>query len=139
MLKFPANNSRWLRHSVALCRLSRTEAVSVLIHCTTWWICWQVLGKSAKPIPVMVLGVIWARKRYRCIKYLFVLMITVGVAVFMYRPVDNDGNDDVSNHTFGFGEFLLVCVSYALCLLLLLKCGMLAYLFYLFTDNSLHR
>ena len=57
----------------------------------------------------MVLGVLWARKRYHCIKFLFVLMITIGVAVFMYRPASTAVDTDVTgSYTFGFGEFLLV-------------------------------
>lgn len=68
-----------------------------------------MLGKSAKPIPVMILGVVWARKRYPCVKYLFVLMITVGVAVFMYRPASTAADTDVAtSRSLGLGELLLV-------------------------------
>merc|ERR1740128_152145 len=45
----------------------------------------QVVGKSCKPIPVMVLGVLVGRKRYPLLKYLFILMIVAGVAMFMYK------------------------------------------------------
>ena len=45
----------------------------------------QVVGKSCKPIPVMVLGVVIGRKRYPLLKYLFVLTIVAGVALFMYK------------------------------------------------------
>ena len=38
----------------------------------------QVLGKSIKPVPVMLLGVLVARKRYPLIKYFYVLLIVVG-------------------------------------------------------------
>ena len=37
----------------------------------------QVVGKSCKPIPVMILGVVIGRKRYPLLKYLFVLMIVL--------------------------------------------------------------
>ena len=68
-----------------------------------------MLGKSAKPIPIMILGVVWARKRYRCVKYVFVVMITIGIAVFMYKPASAAADTDVTGSpVFGFGEFLLV-------------------------------
>ena len=41
----------------------------------------QVLGKSIKPVPVMLLGVLIARKRYRLIKYFGVLMIVFGTEI----------------------------------------------------------
>ncbi|XP_078280648.1 solute carrier family 35 member B1 [Rhinoraja longicauda] len=66
----------------------------------------QVLGKSCKPIPVMVLGVIIGRKRYPLAKYLCVLLIVLGVALFMYKP--NKGMDSANDHLFGFGEILLL-------------------------------
>ena len=73
--------------------------------------CNKVLGKSVKPIPVMILGVVMARKRYPYVKYLYVMMIVLGVAFFMYKPkkdiLTNSLEDD---HVFGFGEFLLVCI-----------------------------
>jgi solute carrier family 35 (UDP-galactose transporter), member B1 len=38
----------------------------------------QVLGKSIKPVPIMLLGVAIAGKRYHLMKYLGVLMIVIG-------------------------------------------------------------
>jgi len=38
----------------------------------------QVLGKSVKPVPVMILGVLIARKKYHLMKYLGVLTIVIG-------------------------------------------------------------
>ena len=43
----------------------------------------QVIGKSCKPIPVMILGVLIGRKSCSLLKYLFVLMIVGGVGIFM--------------------------------------------------------
>lgn len=40
---------------------------------------------AAKPIPVMILGVLFGRKSYTAQKYLFVLMIVIGVAMFMLK------------------------------------------------------
>jgi solute carrier family 35 (UDP-galactose transporter), member B1 len=45
----------------------------------------QVIAKSSKPIPVMLLGVLLAHKRYTVQKYFFVLMIVVGVILFIYK------------------------------------------------------
>ncbi|CAF1467778.1 unnamed protein product, partial [Adineta steineri] len=45
----------------------------------------QVLGKSVKPVPVMLLGVLIARRRYPLIKYFYVLLIVAGVVLFMYK------------------------------------------------------
>ena len=45
----------------------------------------QVVGKSCKPIPVMILGVLVGRKSYPARKYLFILMIVAGVAMFMFK------------------------------------------------------
>ena len=74
----------------------------------------QVLGKSAKPIPVLILGVILSSKRYPPIKYLIVLLIVVGVAVFLYR---NDERPEEGVHSWrlfhflGLGELLVVSCS----------------------------
>ena len=70
----------------------------------------QVLGKSVKPIPVMVLGVLLAHKKYPWLKYLFVLMITTGVAMFMYKPSKAQAASETSA-VLGWGEFLLVCAA----------------------------
>ena len=66
----------------------------------------QVLGKSIKPIPVMILGVLLAKKRYPLLKYLFVLMIVIGVALFTFKDKKVKTKDD--DHTFGYGGLLLV-------------------------------
>jgi UDP-galactose transporter B1 len=54
----------------------------------------------------MILGVILARKRYPIIKYLFVVMITTGVALFMYR--DEESGKSAAAGAYGNGEALLV-------------------------------
>lgn len=65
----------------------------------------QVLGKSCKPIPVMLLGVTLLKKKYPLAKYLCVLLIVAGVALFMYKPKKVVG---IEEHTVGFGELLLL-------------------------------
>lgn len=66
----------------------------------------QVIGKSCKPIPVMILGVLIGRKQYALIKYLFVLMIVVGVGLFMYK--DRQTTSIQSESLIGMGEILLL-------------------------------
>lgn len=66
----------------------------------------QVLGKSCKPIPVMILGVTILRKKYPLAKYLCVLLIVTGVALFLYKP--NKASAVADDHVFGFGEILLL-------------------------------
>lgn len=66
----------------------------------------QVLGKSCKPIPVMILGVTILRKKYPLAKYLCVLLIVSGVALFLYKPKQSLTTTD--DHLFGFGELLLL-------------------------------
>lgn len=65
----------------------------------------QVLGKSCKPIPVMILGALLANKRYPLIKYLCVLLIVLGVALFLYKDKKTTA---AHQPKFGFGELLLV-------------------------------
>lgn len=64
----------------------------------------QVVGKSAKPIPVMVLGVLLGRKSYSLVRSACVLIIVMGVILFMYKEgtVNNAGSESV-----GLGELLL--------------------------------
>lgn len=65
----------------------------------------QVIGKSAKPIPVMLLGVLIGRKSYSLQRYFFVLLIVIGVVLFMMKDKAVDhGNDD----HMGVGEILLL-------------------------------
>lgn len=63
----------------------------------------QVIGKSGKPIPVMILGVILGKKSYPFRKYIFVTLIVIGVALFMYKDKGN-----VTTSFFGIGEVLLI-------------------------------
>jgi len=67
----------------------------------------QVLGKSVKPVPVMLLGVLVARKRYPWTKWFYVLLIVFGVVLFMYKPKEMSKTTD-STQIVGIGEFLLV-------------------------------
>jgi len=66
----------------------------------------QVVGKSCKPIPVMILGVLIGRKRYPLLKYLFVFLIVCGVGLFMFK--DSAGKSSASASALGAGELLLI-------------------------------
>jgi UDP-galactose transporter B1 len=65
----------------------------------------QVIGKSCKPIPVMILGVILGRKSYPLLKYLFVLLIVAGVALFMYKDKAGNSTEEMG---LGLGEMMLL-------------------------------
>lgn len=54
----------------------------------------------------MLLGVTLLRKKYPLAKYLCVLLIVGGVALFLYKP--NKSSAVADDHIFGFGEILLV-------------------------------
>ena len=68
----------------------------------------QVVGKSCKPIPVMVLGVLVGKKSYPMVKYLFTLMIVLGVALFMYKDKAGSKATGGSDSLIGVGEILLL-------------------------------
>lgn len=66
----------------------------------------QVVGKSAKPIPVMILGVLIGRKSYSWIRYGCVVTIVLGVILFMYK--EGKANPALANEKTGLGEILLI-------------------------------
>lgn len=67
----------------------------------------QVVGKSAKPIPVMILGVLLGRKSYSWLRYACVCTIVVGVVLFMYKEGKTPLAAASENRT-GLGELLLI-------------------------------
>ena len=87
----------------ALCSFSYLTAM-VTSNKALMWVNYptQVVGKSCKPIPVMVLGVLIGRKRYPVLKYLFILLIVAGVAMFMYK--DDKANASKSDATGILGK-----------------------------------
>lgn len=73
----------------------------------------QVIGKSIKPVPVMLFGVLIAGKKYPLVKYLAILMVVVGIALFMQKDDKSKvkRDDPLPNHPYallGFGEILLL-------------------------------
>ena len=69
----------------------------------------QVLGKSAMSIPVMVMGVLFAHKRYPIAKYFCILLISAGVVLFIYKDSKQTDKGLDTDHSFGISEMLLVC------------------------------
>ena len=47
----------------------------------------QVLAKSCKPIPVMLMGLVVMKRTYPLAKYLFVTLMCAGIIMFSYNPV----------------------------------------------------
>jgi len=69
----------------------------------------QVLAKSCKPVPVMLMGTLMG-KRYPMRKYINVVMIVLGVALFMGggdKKRKGDGDVDSSSPSQIFGILLL--------------------------------
>lgn len=60
----------------------------------------QVVAKSGKPIPVMILGVLLGRKSYPLKKYLFVLLVVIGVALFMFKDGKSNSSQADSSRMF---------------------------------------
>lgn len=68
----------------------------------------QVVAKSAKPIPTLLLTTLIARKRYTWKKYVVVLIIVAGIALFMYRQDCSSSGGGVDNIPYAwYGEILL--------------------------------
>ncbi|CAG9803154.1 unnamed protein product [Chironomus riparius] len=62
----------------------------------------SVVGKSAKPIPVMLLGVLIGRKTYTMYKYIFVTIVVIGVGLFTFKEKydKKDGEDPILGIVF---------------------------------------
>jgi len=108
---WPERRSTISQKSYALCGLSYIGAM-LSSNTSLRFVSYptQVVGKSIKPIPVMLLSVLWARKQYPLRKYIFVLMITTGVVLFMYK---GNSASKSNNSVVGWGEALLL-ISLAL-------------------------
>ncbi|KAG5339977.1 S35B1 protein, partial [Acromyrmex charruanus] len=66
----------------------------------------QVIGKAGKPIPVMVLGVLLGKRIYPIRKYIFIFLIVIGVALFMYK--DGNVSKKQAESQLSVGELLLL-------------------------------
>lgn len=99
----------------ALTNLLSTVCSSMALH----WISYpaQIIGKSGKPIPVMMLGVLLGKKAYPYYRFVFVFILVFGVALFMWNGNEENfvvdkysqevGRREGDNH---IGE-LLICLS----------------------------
>lgn len=67
----------------------------------------QVIGKSAKPIPVMILGVLLGKKKYPFTKYVFVCMLVFGVVLFMLKDKASAAASE-DDSLIGVGDLLLI-------------------------------
>jgi len=65
----------------------------------------QVLAKSCKSIPVMFMGLLVFRKKYSLVKYVCVIMVAVGIALFMAPSKEHHKG---GTETTYFGIFLLL-------------------------------
>ena len=73
----------------------------------------QVLAKSCKPVPVMLMGTLMG-KRYDLRKYMNVVMIVIGVALFMGGGDNSKGNDD--DEKSNSSQFLgIILLFFSLC------------------------
>merc|ERR1711904_56360 len=58
----------------------------------------QVLGKSCKMVPVMLGGIVLGGKSYSMIKYLQVVLVTLGVCVFNFGKSKKKGGSSDSSY-----------------------------------------
>lgn len=65
----------------------------------------QVLGKSCKPVAVMLLCLVLGQKSYKMEKYLSVATIVAGVITFVYNPNKNTSD---SGFSLGIGEMWIL-------------------------------
>lgn len=77
--------------------------------CTNYALKWisypvQVIAKCAKPIPTLILTTIIGKRSYKCQKYIFIILIVLGVGLFMYNK-DKSTNIEAA---VWYGEILLL-------------------------------
>ena len=68
----------------------------------------QVLAKSCKMIPVMIMGMLVAKKQYSFSRIVAVLMTTVGISVFMIDRFGHKHKEDSENENNTYGLLLLI-------------------------------
>ncbi|KAF2073720.1 hypothetical protein CYY_004979 [Polysphondylium violaceum] len=63
----------------------------------------QVLTKSCKPIPVLIMGILFFKRHYSLAKYFIVVVISLGVCLFMFPGASSKNNihNEGSDHFFG--------------------------------------
>jgi UDP-galactose transporter B1 len=69
----------------------------------------QVIAKSGKPIPVLIMGTLIGNKVFPARKYFFVVLIVFGVAMFLYKDGGKSTVVDATKGSgMGVGELLLI-------------------------------
>jgi solute carrier family 35 (UDP-galactose transporter), member B1 len=68
----------------------------------------QALGKSCKMIPVMLMGIVIRRRRYRPREFFCVFLVTAGVALFSFKPASSGGAARQQAPTTAMGIALLL-------------------------------
>ena len=69
----------------------------------------MILTKSSKPVPVMIFGILFYRKVYKWYKYISVLLLCVGIAMFTSNKKPSEENNDIKQiGTVLFGMLLVV-------------------------------
>ena len=63
----------------------------------------KVLGKSCKPVAVMVMCLLLRQKSYNLSKYFCVFLIVAGVMMFLYNPKKSTGSGEI-----GTGELWIL-------------------------------
>ncbi|KAM9969926.1 hypothetical protein ACTFIR_001764 [Dictyostelium discoideum] len=67
----------------------------------------QVLAKSCKPIPVIFMGLLLFKKKYPFLKYIVVIVISLGISLFMLPKATSKKNIQFEGHDHLFGNFIL--------------------------------
>lgn len=75
----------------------------------------QVVGKACKPIPVLILTGLVARKRHNLSKYFCVMLLVIGVSIFLYSPADRKPIDESKAELFGHTLLLFSLACDGLC------------------------
>lgn len=68
-----------------------------------------ILTKSSKPVPVMLVGVLFFGNSYSWYKYVSVFMLCSGIALFSYAKKGNPGDSVLDVNKQIFGIFLVGC------------------------------
>jgi len=75
----------------------------------------QVVGKACKPIPVLIITGLVARKRHNLSKYFCVMLLVIGVSIFLYSPAEKKPIDESQAELFGHTLLLFSLACDGLC------------------------
>lgn len=100
--KVPFREYAWISLTYVLAMLCSNSSLQFVDYPT------QVLAKSCKPIPVMLMGVLIYGRKYNWRKWLCVLLISAGIALFMFKNKGGAVAEDVSPWGVVWGYALLL-------------------------------